>query len=48
MNKDLGLVLETAGKLDLPTAKSLKSFYDKNMKSGLGDDDFIGTIRSLT
>lgn len=48
MNKDLGLVLETAGKLDLPTAKTLKSFYDKSMNAGLGEDDFIGTIRLLT
>jgi len=47
MNKDLRLALETAGSLDLPTAKTLKSFYDKGMSSGFGDDDFSGTIRLL-
>ena len=47
MNKDLRLALETAGDLDLPTAKTLKSFYDNGMASGLGDDDFSGIIRLL-
>jgi 3-hydroxyisobutyrate dehydrogenase-like beta-hydroxyacid dehydrogenase len=47
MNKDLRLALETAGQLDLPNAKSLKSFYDKGMSSGLGEDDFMGVIRLL-
>ena len=47
MNKDLGLALATAGKLELPAAKSLKSFYDKGMSAGFGDDDFIGMIRLL-
>jgi len=47
MNKDLRLVLETAGELDLPVAKSLKSFYDKGMSGGLDDDDFTGLIRLL-
>jgi 3-hydroxyisobutyrate dehydrogenase-like beta-hydroxyacid dehydrogenase len=47
MNKDLRLALETAGDLDLPTAKSLKSFYDKGMASGFGEDDFAGMIRLL-
>lgn len=47
MNKDLRLALETAGKLDLPTAKTLKSFYDKGMAAGFADDDFTGVIRLL-
>jgi 3-hydroxyisobutyrate dehydrogenase-like beta-hydroxyacid dehydrogenase len=47
MNKDLRLALETAGALDLPTAKALKSFYDKGMAAGFGDDDFTGMIRLL-
>jgi 3-hydroxyisobutyrate dehydrogenase-like beta-hydroxyacid dehydrogenase len=48
MNKDLRLALETAGSLDLPNAKSLKSFYDKGMTSGFGEDDFSGVIRLLS
>jgi 3-hydroxyisobutyrate dehydrogenase-like beta-hydroxyacid dehydrogenase len=47
MNKDLRLALETAEKVDLPAAKTLKSFYDKGMDAGFGDDDFIGVIRLL-
>ena len=47
MNKDLRLALETAGDLDLPATKALKSFYDKGMDGGLGDDDFIGIARLL-
>jgi 3-hydroxyisobutyrate dehydrogenase-like beta-hydroxyacid dehydrogenase len=47
MNKDLRLALETAGKLDLPASNALKSFYDKGMNAGLGDDDFSGMIRLL-
>jgi 3-hydroxyisobutyrate dehydrogenase-like beta-hydroxyacid dehydrogenase len=47
MNKDLRLALETAGDLDLPAAKALKSFYDKGMNAGFGDDDFTGLIRLL-
>ena len=47
MNKDLRLVLETAGELDLPAAKSLKLFYDKGMATGFGEDDFTGMIRLL-
>jgi 3-hydroxyisobutyrate dehydrogenase-like beta-hydroxyacid dehydrogenase len=47
MNKDLRLTLETAGELDLPLAGCLKSFYDKGMELGYGDDDFIGQIRLL-
>jgi 3-hydroxyisobutyrate dehydrogenase-like beta-hydroxyacid dehydrogenase len=47
MNKDLQLALETAGDLDLPAAKTLKSFYDNGMNTGLGEDDFIGLIRLL-
>jgi len=47
MNKDLRLALETAGSLDLPVAKQLKSFYDKGMGAGFGDDDFTGVIRLL-
>ena len=48
MNKDLRLVLETAGSLNLPIAESLKTFYNKGMDAGLGDDDFIGVIRLLS
>jgi 3-hydroxyisobutyrate dehydrogenase-like beta-hydroxyacid dehydrogenase len=47
MNKDLRLALETAEGIDLPTANALKSFYDKGMGEGLGEDDFIGVIRLL-
>jgi 3-hydroxyisobutyrate dehydrogenase-like beta-hydroxyacid dehydrogenase len=47
MNKDLRLALETAGDLDLPAAKALKSFYSKGMASGFGDNDFTGMIRLL-
>jgi 3-hydroxyisobutyrate dehydrogenase-like beta-hydroxyacid dehydrogenase len=47
MYKDLRLALETAGNLDLHTAKALKSFYSKGMDAGLGGDDFIGIIRIL-
>jgi 3-hydroxyisobutyrate dehydrogenase-like beta-hydroxyacid dehydrogenase len=47
MNKDLRLALETAGDLQLPTAVQLKSFYDKGMLEGFGDDDFIGVTRLL-
>jgi 3-hydroxyisobutyrate dehydrogenase-like beta-hydroxyacid dehydrogenase len=47
MNKDLRLALETTGDLDLPAAKALKSFYDKGMGVGFGEDDFTGMIRLL-
>jgi len=47
MNKDLRLALETADALDLPATKALKSFYDKGIGEGLGDDDFTGLIRLL-
>src|SRR5476651_1320351 len=47
MDKDLRLVLETAGSLDLPAAKTLKSFYDKGMSVGFGGDDLTGLIRLL-
>ncbi|HUB67600.1 MAG TPA: NAD(P)-dependent oxidoreductase [Candidatus Methylacidiphilales bacterium] len=47
MNKDLRLALETAGNLDLPAAKALKSFYDRGMSGGMAEDDFIGMIRLL-
>jgi len=47
MNKDLRLALETAGGLDLPAAKALKSFYDKGMNVGFSEDDFTGLIRLL-
>jgi len=47
MNKDLRLALETVGEVDLPAAKTLKSFYDKGMDAGFGEDDFIGVIRLL-
>ena len=47
MNKDLRLALETAEGLDLPAANVLKAFYDKGMKAGFGEDDFIGVIRLL-
>jgi 3-hydroxyisobutyrate dehydrogenase-like beta-hydroxyacid dehydrogenase len=47
MNKDLRLALETAGKLDLPVTRSLKSLYDKGMEAGFGEDDLTGLIRLL-
>jgi 3-hydroxyisobutyrate dehydrogenase-like beta-hydroxyacid dehydrogenase len=47
MDKDLRLALETAGNLGLPTAKALKSLYDKAMDDGLGEEDFTGIIRLL-
>ena len=47
MNKDLRLALETANALQLPTAKALKSFYDKGIEAGMADDDFSGVIRLL-
>jgi 3-hydroxyisobutyrate dehydrogenase-like beta-hydroxyacid dehydrogenase len=47
MNKDLRLVLETAGETPLPAAKTLKQLYDKGMDKGMGDEDFIGLIRLL-
>lgn len=47
MDKDLRLTLETAGSLDLPLTKSLKSLYNKGMESGFGEDDLIGLIRLL-
>jgi 3-hydroxyisobutyrate dehydrogenase-like beta-hydroxyacid dehydrogenase len=47
MNKDLRLALETAGSLELPIAKSLKSFYDKGMDAGFAEDDLMGLIRLL-
>jgi len=48
MDKDLRLALETAGDLDLPITKSLKSFYTKGMGRDFGNDDFTGLIRLLT
>jgi 3-hydroxyisobutyrate dehydrogenase-like beta-hydroxyacid dehydrogenase len=47
MNKDLRLALETAGDVELPVAKVLKSLYDKGMKAGFAEDDLIGLIRLL-
>ncbi len=47
MDKDLRLALETAGSQELPAARTLKSFYDKGMAAGFGEDDFIGVIRLL-
>lgn len=47
MDKDLRLALETAGDLDLPATKTLKSLYNKGINAGLAEDDFIGLIRLL-
>lgn len=47
MNKDLRLALESVGSLDLPSAKTLKAFYDKTMAAGKGDDDFTVGISLL-
>ena len=41
MTKDLRLVLETAGSLELPGARAVKAFYDEGLRAGLGEDDFI-------
>jgi 3-hydroxyisobutyrate dehydrogenase-like beta-hydroxyacid dehydrogenase len=48
MLKDIRLVLETAGDLELPLAKTLKSFADKGIEHGFGEDDFSGLIRLLS
>ena len=45
MGKDLRLALETAEGLNLPTAKALKTLYDKGMQEGLADEDFTALIR---
>lgn len=47
MDKDLRLALETANVLELPLAKSLKSFYERGMDSNLSEDDLTGMIRLL-
>jgi 3-hydroxyisobutyrate dehydrogenase-like beta-hydroxyacid dehydrogenase len=47
IDKDIRLALETAGDVDLPVAKALKKFYEKGMKEGMANDDFIGSIRLL-
>jgi 3-hydroxyisobutyrate dehydrogenase-like beta-hydroxyacid dehydrogenase len=47
MDKDLRLVLETAGAQELPAAKSLKTLYDKGISAGFGEDDMSGLIRLL-
>jgi 3-hydroxyisobutyrate dehydrogenase-like beta-hydroxyacid dehydrogenase len=47
MNKDLRLALETAGDLDLPITKALKSFYDNGISLGMAEDDLVGLIRLL-
>jgi 3-hydroxyisobutyrate dehydrogenase-like beta-hydroxyacid dehydrogenase len=47
MDKDMRLVLETAGSLDLPCVRTLKGLYERAMDRQLGDDDFIGVIRLL-
>lgn len=47
MDKDLRLALETAGTIELPLAKALKSFYTQGTEKGLSDDDFIGMVRLL-
>jgi 3-hydroxyisobutyrate dehydrogenase-like beta-hydroxyacid dehydrogenase len=47
LDKDMRLALETAGKVDLPVAKALKQLYEKGIKEGMADDDFIGSIRLL-
>ena len=47
MMKDLRLVLETAGDLELPLARTLKPLCDKGIEAGLGEDDFSGLIRLL-
>jgi len=48
MDKDLRLALETANGIALPSAKTLKSFYESGIKAGYGEDDFSGVIRLLT
>jgi 3-hydroxyisobutyrate dehydrogenase-like beta-hydroxyacid dehydrogenase len=47
MDKDLRLVLETAGALSLPLARQIKESYEKGKAAGWADDDFIGLIRLL-
>jgi 3-hydroxyisobutyrate dehydrogenase-like beta-hydroxyacid dehydrogenase len=48
MDKDMRLVLETAGKLKLPGATAVKAFYEKGTQAGMGDDDFTGVARLFT
>ncbi len=47
MDKDMRLVLETAGALHLPATEAIKAFYEKGKDAGLGDDDFTGVARLL-
>jgi 3-hydroxyisobutyrate dehydrogenase-like beta-hydroxyacid dehydrogenase len=47
MNKDLRLALETAGAMELPATKAIKSFYDKGMEQKMSDEDFVAPIRLL-
>jgi 3-hydroxyisobutyrate dehydrogenase-like beta-hydroxyacid dehydrogenase len=47
MDKDMRLVLETAGELKLPGAAAVKAFYEKGTRAGMADDDFTGVARLL-
>jgi 3-hydroxyisobutyrate dehydrogenase-like beta-hydroxyacid dehydrogenase len=47
MDKDVRLMLETAGPLELPATRAVKAFYEKAKEAGYGDDDFIGVARLL-
>jgi 3-hydroxyisobutyrate dehydrogenase-like beta-hydroxyacid dehydrogenase len=47
MNKDMRLALETAGELNLPLTRTLKSLYEKGMQKGMAEEDFVGVIRLI-
>jgi 3-hydroxyisobutyrate dehydrogenase-like beta-hydroxyacid dehydrogenase len=47
LDKDIRLALETAGSTDLPVAKALKQLFEKGIREGMAEDDFIGSIRLL-
>lgn len=47
MTKDLRLALESAGSLDLPQLKRLKTQFDECMRRGYGEDDYSSILRLL-
>ena len=47
MDKDMRLVLESAGNANLPCVRTLKGLYEQALARKMGDEDFIGVIRLL-
>ena len=47
MGKDLRLAMETAQGINLPTGSVLKALYDKAIREGHGNEDFVGLIHLL-